>query len=172
MVTAKERNEQFSELKTSLIHLISEYEEACNMINDQIQAVIQSDLAMLDSLVEEQLSKHESLQDLEDEFKKELKGVFEDYCLKENKYSLSLLMHRLEAPSKELNRLRNQLQEQVKQTQRLRNQLVELLQFASKHNMETFEGIFQLGNDGSESYGADGQKKQGTVGSVAINQKA
>jgi hypothetical protein len=165
------KNQQFNELKSSLTGLITEYQQARDLVNDQIQAVIYSDLVWLDSLVEQQLEKYELLGTLEEDFKDKLEGIFRDYCPEENQYSLTILLERLEKPSRELNKLRVELHDQVDKTQELREQLMDLLQFASKHNVDTFERIFQLGNN-SESYGADGQMKNGSVSSVAINQKA
>lgn len=172
MAESTHKNVQFAELKSSMTGLITEYQQARDLINDQIQAVIYSDLVWLDKLVEQQLSKYESLGTMEEDFKKKLEGVFRDYCPDENQYSLTVLLERLEKPSRELNKLRVELNEQVEKTQKLREQLMDILQFASKHNVDTFEQIFQLGSENAESYGADGQKKKGSVGSVAINQKA
>lgn len=162
----------FAGLKSSLATLIEEYRQARNLINEQIQAVVSNDLAQLDTLVEQQLSKYERLEKREEEFKHHLEDIFQDVCPGESKHSLTVLMEKLRKPSRELNKLRTELHQQVEKTQELREQLMELLQFASRHNVEIFEEIFQLGNDGSESYGADGKKKQGSVGSMAINRKA
>ena len=172
MKLTDDKNKQFTGLKSSLTNLIDNYREARDLMNDQIQAVIYNDLALLDTLAEQQLSKYELLEKMEKDFKHRLEGISNEFCPEENQYSLSLLIRNLQKPSQELNRLRNELHEQVEKTQELREQLIDLLQFASKHNVEAFEEIFQLGNDRSASYGADGQKKQGSVGSVAINQKA
>ncbi|MGD8747614.1 MAG: flagellar export chaperone FlgN [Balneolaceae bacterium] len=166
------RNKHIDELKSSLADLISEYQKASDLINDQMQAVIYSDLVWLDSLVEEQLAKYESLQGLEEKFKEQLEGIFQDFCPEENQHSLTLLMEKLEQPSKELNRLRNELHEQVEKTQKLREQLMDLLHFAREHNVKTFEEICQLGDNAAESYSADGKMNKRTFGSVAINQKA
>lgn len=166
------KSKQLRDLKSNIKYLITEYEEARDLINDQIQAVIYSDLVWLNSLVEEQLSRYKKLEKLEKDFKKNLKGIFRDFSPQENEYSLTLLLEHLEDPSKKLNRLRGELHEQVVKTQELRDQLVELLHFASKHNAETFEGILQLEKDSSESYGSDGKKNTNSAKSVAINQKA
>lgn len=172
MELSNKRSNQFKDLKSSLGNLISEYREARNLMNDQIQAVIYSDLTWLDKLVEQQLSKYELLGKMEEDFKKDLEAIFRDYCPEHNQYSLTLLMENLREPSAELNELRNELHEQVEKTQKLRDQLMDLLQFASKHNVETFEEIFQLSDDSAQAYGANGQKKQRSVNSVAINQRA
>lgn len=172
MASNEGKNKQLKDLKSNIEYLITEYEEARDLINDQIQAVIYNDLIWLNSLVEEQLSRYKKLEKLENDFKKSLKGIFRDFCPEENQYSLTVLLNNLEDPSKKLNRLRGELHEQVVQTKQLRDQLMDLLHFASKHNEETFEGIFQLGKDNSESYGSDGKKNTNSTKSVAINQKA
>lgn len=163
---------QFRELRTSLKNLISEYRHACNLVQDQINAVISSDLGWLDSLIEQQLEKYELLKKLELDFKKKLEHVFRDLQMRNKQYSLSLLLETLDQPSKELNELREELHQQVEKTQELREQLIDLLQFASDHNTEIFEKIFRFeGNKNSESYSADGQKRKQSANSVVINHK-
>ncbi len=165
-------SKQFRELKARVTNLISEYRDARNLIQDQINAVINSDLAWLDSLLEQQLEKYKLLEKLELDFKQELEHVFRNLRMRKKQCSLSLLLETLDQPSKELNRLREELHQQVEKTQELRQQLVELLQFASEHNTEIFERIFRFEeNKNSESYSADGQKKNQTTNSVAINHK-
>lgn len=163
---------QFRELRTSLKNLISEYRDACNLIQDQINAVISSDLGWLDSLIEQQLEKYDLLKKLELDFKKKLEHVFSDLRIRNKQYSLSLLVETLDQPSKELNQLREELHQQVEKTQELREQLIDLLQFASDHNTEIFEKIFRFEeNKNSESYNADGRKKEQPRNSFAINHK-
>lgn len=172
MNAANESGEKLQELRSSLGNLIQEYQDARNLISDQIQAVIYSDLVWLEKLVEQQLTKYEQLDTLEARFKEQLEGLFQDYCPEENQYSLALLLENLEKPSRELNRLRTDLHQQVQQTQQLKNQLMDLLRFASKHNADIFEGIFQMGSEEGASYGADGKKRNRSAESIAINQKA
>lgn len=165
-------SKEFRELRTSLKNLISEYRDTKNLIRDQINAVISSDLAWLDSLIEQQLEKYELLEKMERDFKQELERLFRNFRMRNKQYSLSLLLETLDQPSKELNQLREELHQQVEKTQELREQLIDLLQFASDHNTEIFEKIFRFEeNKNSESYGADGQKKKQSANSVAINHK-
>lgn len=163
---------QFRELRTSLKNLIAEYRDACNLIQDQINAVIRNDLGWLDSLIEQQLEKYELLKKLELDFKKKLEHSFRNLRMRNKQCTLSLLVETLDQPSKELNQLREELHQQVEKTQELREQLIDLLQFASDHNTEIFEKIFRFeGNKNSESYSADGQKRDQSTNSVAINHK-
>lgn len=165
-------SKQLFELRARLKNLISEYSDARNLIQDQINAVIRSDLAQLDSLLEQQLEKYELLEKLELDFKNELEDVFSNLRMRNKQCSLSLLVETLDQPSKELNELREELHQQVEKTQELRKQLLDLLQFASDHNMEIFEKIFRFEEDkNSESYSADGQKRKQSTNSVAINHK-
>lgn len=165
-------SKQFRNLQCSLKTLISEYEDARKLIRDQINAVICSDLAWMDSLIEQQLEKYELLEKMEQDFKQELQRIFKNFRSRNKQYSLTLLLETLDEPSQELNRLREELHQQVEKTQQLREQLIDLLQFASDHNTEIFEEIFRHEDENSESYGADGQTKKQVSNSIAINHKA
>lgn len=166
-------DKEISELKNTLRSLISGYREATSLINDQMQAVIYSDLMLLNELMPRQLNKFEDLQQQENAFRRQLDRLFERYRPEAGRRTLSRLMDSLEEPAGELNRLRDTLSEQVDRSERLREQLMDLLRFAREHNAESFELITSLAaeNDG-EVYDATGKRKKGPTGSVAINQKA
>lgn len=152
--------------------LITAYKASRELITDQIQAVIYNDLIWLNSLVEQQLEKYESLHQMEKDFKGSIRNLFDRHLSGEGRASLTVLLQKLEEPLDELEDLRDELHEQVDKTQELRTQLMDLLQFASDHNADTLQQIYQMGNDQSARYDADGKKKSSRLDSISINHKA
>lgn len=163
---------QIESLKRCLNSLVDEYKDARELINDQVQAVVYHDLIWLNSLIDKQMDKYDSLKKLEEEFKEELTSIFRFYEITENHHSLSNLLEKLQVPSAELNELRKELREQVEKTQMLRKELMDLLVFASRHNTEMFEGIFHMGSESGDLYDNEGKKQGHALNSIAFNRKA
>lgn len=168
---SKQRNQRIKELKMTLERLIEGYREATGLINDQMQAVIYSDLVLLNELIPQQVSRYEELQGLERKFKDQLARLFEA-SRPAGRHTLTGLMESLEQPSGELDRLRGELAEQVEKSRNLRTQLMELLQFARQHNVDRFRLITDLGEDQAGTYDASGKQRNSSTGGVAVNQKA
>lgn len=168
---SKQRNNRIKGLKTTLERLIEGYREATGLINDQMQAVIYSDLVLLNELIPRQVSRYEELQDLEQQFKQQLAHIFEESS-PAGRHTLTGLMESLEKPTGELDRLRAELTEQVEKSRNLRIQLMELLQFARQHNADRFRLITDLGEDQAGTYDASGKRNKSSTGGVAVNQKA
>lgn len=168
------KDTEYTELKENMATLVEEYREATSLINDQMQAVIYSDLALLNDLLPRQLEKFEELQELENAFRNRLDRLFDRHYPEESRRSVTRLMDHLEEPSAELNRLRERLSEQVSKGEQLRKQLMDLLEFARDHNAETFEMITSLATEQGEGevYDASGKRKKQSPGSVAVNHKA
>lgn len=165
------RNQCIKELKHTLERLIEGYREATGLINDQMQAVIYSDLVLLNELIPRQVRRYEELQGLEQQFKEQLGRLFEE-GRPAGKRTLTGLMESLEGPTGELDRLRNELTGQVEKSRNLRTQLTELLQFARNHNADRFRLITDLGEDRAGTYDASGKRRNSSTGGVAVNKKA
>ncbi len=159
------------DLKDSMNGLIGEYEDAHSLLNNQMQAVIQSDISSLNKLIEKQTVAYESLKKSEIDFKEQLE-VLHHPDPKTTKITLPRVLEQLQEPTETLNVLREQLNTQVRKTEKLRSQLIDLLSFARQQNAEVFKAICDLASDSSDGYDAEGQKKQQSRNGLAVNQKA
>lgn len=163
---------RLDKLKTNLKGLISEYEQAEALLNEQLQAVIGSDPDRLESLIEQQIMQNTTLVRAEEELKKHIENIFLECWPSESAYSLTGLLEQLDTPAEELVSLRQELISQMKKNRKLQDQLTALLHFARRHNMEMFESCVGAASREAEAYDASGQKKKRSAESVAINRRA
>lgn len=163
---------KINQLSMNMENLIEEYEEAHQLLNDQIEAVIYNDLNRLNKLIEKQLKKYENLEGLETDFKRKIESIFENFFPGETTHTITQMLKKLDQPSEKLEILRDRLLKQVMLTQKMRHQLVDLLEFAREHNKETLLSIYKLGQKDSERYNNKGKRKSADLTSVSINKKA
>lgn len=163
---------KINQLSMNMEHLIEEYEEAHQLLSDQIEAVIYNDLTRLNKLIEQQLTKYDNLEGLENDFKQKIESIFDDLFPGETTHTITHMLKKLDQPADKLEILRERLHKQVMMTQKMRRQLVDLLEFAREHNKETLLSIYNLGQKDSERYTNTGKRKSAELTSVSINKKA
>jgi len=161
-----------NQLSMNMENLIEEYEEAHQLLNDQIEAVIYNDLTRLNKLIDKQLTKYEILEGLEIDFKNKIESIFEDFFPDDKTHTITQMLKKLDQPSDKLEIVRDRLHKEVLMTQKMRHQLMDLLEFAREHNKETLLSIYKLGQKDSERYNKKGKRKSAELTSVSINKKA
>ena len=159
------------QLQTSIKELISEYRQACTMLQKQRQAVIKQDIISLNDLVEKQVEVYENLTQAERTFKTRLEA-FRHSCNNDERLSLQNVLAHLDSPTEILNTLRDELHALVEKTERLRRQLIDLLSFAQQQNADLFEAICTFASNKSDAYDAKGRKRSKKAPGLAINQQA
>ena len=159
-------------LGDSLAKLHNEYNEARNLLDDQMQAVIYNDLIWLDSLIDNQVTKYEEIQKTEELFRKTLIELFQYYYPEATHPSLTKLLDAIEEPTEDLDKLRRELYDQIEKTEKLRLSLMDLLDFARNHNTETITALSQIAQQIYQNYNAEGNMNAAEMSSLGLNQKA
>ncbi len=166
-----QHNTNLKKLGDSLEKLHTEYTEARNLLDDQMQAVIYNDLIWLNTLIDNQVTKFEEIKKTEEIFRKDLIELFQYYYPDVSNPSLKKLLDAIEEPTEELDSLRKELYEQIEKTERLRLNLMDLLDFARRHNTETITALSQLARQVYKNYSADGKMNSSELNSLGLNQK-
>jgi hypothetical protein len=159
-------------LGDSLAKLHNEYNEARNLLDDQMQAVIYNDLIWLNSLIDNQVTKYEEIQKTEELFRKTLIELFQYYYPEATHPSLTKLLDAIEEPTEDLDKLRRELYDQIEKTEKLRLSLMDLLDFARNHNTETITALSQIAQQIYQNYNAEGNMNAAEMSSLGLNQKA
>ncbi len=146
-------------------------------VEDQVNAVITSDVELLEELADEHFVLQRDFKMLEKIFVDELRVLLKESDssangIKEQKeLRLSKLKTEYPEASNWVDEARRKIGEGIENLKMKQEQLLHLLQFAMDQNSAVMESIYRLHNRKAVQYGSDGEENGSTSG-VAVNQKA
>lgn len=162
--------QEIDELVDSLSKLHSGYQETKKLLDEQMTAVISSDVNQLNELIDRQMVKYEELKEMEGDFKKRLIVLFQDYYPNASHPSLTRLLEVIDGSTEDIDRLRIDLYDQIHQTEQLRTQLMKLLEFATEYNSNSITELSHAARQSYQNYKGNGQIKEGQSPSLGLNQ--
>lgn len=158
-------------LEQSIENLLIGYHQADELLQNQINAVIESDFGKLDELIPQQIEHYNTLSDLESKFRTHLKDTAKNVPVRDENLKLSGLLAYLPADDGKIAHMREELIKEVNHVRGLSMQLINLIRFAQEFNVKTLRKIAASAEKQTVHYDGKGQTSEGRLTTFSIDQK-
>jgi hypothetical protein len=155
----------------SVENLIVGYDQADELLQSQIHAVIANDFEKLNDLISRQIDHYEELSGLESSFREQLSSAYQKVNPDNSKPKLAKLLQLYTGSTGRLNALRDDLLRKVNHVRILSLQLLDLLKYAQDLNVNTLRAVMATTEQHGVHYNQSGKTDGRSISNFSIDQK-